>query len=406
MSRTATDKYLHSYAEPEVRQLQDWPAHGRLAYGRVVPAFVESPEFLQRLLANTLPDHRALAIIVVNRPDSVASCEQNQRLMDVVAAELPALWRNPAGSLSLHGDGRCGVLLVDRHNRPIPARQGVGLARKLGADLAAALVHRGQIDSPWIHSSDADAHWPPAYLRQSDALAADSAAACYAFSHRDDGSDIALATRYYELHLRNYTEGLRRAGSPYAFYTIGSILAFHCRAYCQARGFPKRAGGEDFYLLNKLAKLGRVEALSACVELQPRLSRRVPFGTGPASARILEQLQQGEPCRSYNPQVFIELKHWLSAAGNYLRHSAGTAIAGDPLLHLDLHPASRVALQTLGIDTCWRHLNQSTDGAWRVQHFHHWFDAFRTLKFIHALECNRFPPQPLPPLPGPRGTSI
>ena len=76
------------------------------------------------------------------------------------------------------------------------------------------------------------------------------------------------ATALYELRLHHYVLGLEYAGSPYAYHTLGSCLAVKADAYAQVRGFPKRAGAEDFYLLNKLAKLGAMPRLQGrCIRI-------------------------------------------------------------------------------------------------------------------------------------------
>ena len=68
-------------------------------------------------------------------------------------------------------------------------------------------------------------------------------------------------SRLYEYSLRYYVAGLTYAQSPYAFHTIGSTMAVNAEHYASVRGFPRREAGEDFYLLNKLAKVGSVHTL-------------------------------------------------------------------------------------------------------------------------------------------------
>ena len=126
----------------------------------------------------------------------------------------------------------------------------------------------------------------------------------------DKNAIVHNATLQYEQALRYYVDGLRYADSPYAFFTIGSILIFNTAAYAKVRGFPKKSAGEDFYLLNKLAKIGRIAFLSnSCVELTSRLSTRVPFGTGPAVQQIMTLSENNSPYCYYSPAVFDELKH-------------------------------------------------------------------------------------------------
>ena len=77
--------------------------------------------------------------------------------------------------------------------------------------------------------------------------------------------NIYAATKRYEQALTYYVEQLQQAGSPYAFHTLGSCIATPLSYYCHARGFPKKSGGEDFYLLNKLAKLGKILTVDSCI---------------------------------------------------------------------------------------------------------------------------------------------
>ena len=56
--------------------------------------------------------------------------------------------------------------------------------------------------------------------------------------------------------------GLGFAGSPYAYHSVGSTLAVRAEAYAIVRGVPKRAAGEDFYLLDKLAKVTPIRVLT------------------------------------------------------------------------------------------------------------------------------------------------
>lgn len=388
-------KYLQQHAEAEVKALESWPRDARYDHVVVIPAYDESPEFFQRLISHPLEGKNALAIIVVNRPDTVAQCQRNQELKDIIRAQLKTIWTHVSdyGNCQLLEEKSFGVLLVDRDTIPIPHRQGVGLARKIGADLASALMTTGQIISTWIHSTDADAHLPEFYFESANRLGPECSAGCYQFNHRNNGSDVSRASQWYQSSLVHYRDGLAQAGSPYAYFTIGSTLVFNYNAYCQARGFPKRSGGEDFYLLNKLAKLGTIASLPETIELEARTSHRVPFGTGPATEKILQTMHNGQPLLSYNPNVFSELGHWLKLATATIERSCDRL---EPLNLNCLHPDSQRALKELGIDNCWQHLTQSSNKDWRLRHFHHWFDAFRTLKFIHYLQRQAFAPQPLP----------
>ena len=58
----------------------------------------------------------------------------------------------------------------------------------------------------------------------------------------------------YELFLRHYVLGLKLAGSPYAFHTVGSAMACTADAYVRRGGMNTRAAGEDFYFLQHLSR--------------------------------------------------------------------------------------------------------------------------------------------------------
>ena len=103
--------------------------------------------------------------------------------------------------------------------------------------------------------------------------------------------------------------GLRHAGSPYAYHSIGSCIAVVPRHYAAVRGVPKLRAGEDFYLLNKLAKVGRIQnARSSPITIKARKSLRVPFGTGRATDEIEQNINR---YHIYSPRIFDLIKTWL-----------------------------------------------------------------------------------------------
>lgn len=384
----ATSQYLQQYAEPEARELDTWPRQIRYDHVVVIPAFDETRAFIDRLSEYHSKVKSLLLVTVVNRPDHVTDCPRNDELLRSIELTSPVIWQQHC--LSLHGDRSLGILCVDRHHSPIPQKQGVGLARKIGCDIAACLIHHGFIGTQWIHSTDADAFLPEDYFGAAHTLNQHTACATYAFTHRREDTLTAQATALYEQTLYDYVEGLDYALSPYAFHTIGSILLINAQHYCQARGFPKRAGGEDFYLLNKLAKLGAIESLQPQIELEPRLSHRVPFGTGPATAKIQEDLINHRPTCSYDRRIFELLKQTLATFEQAIDAQQDIALA---LQHLP--SICQEALSSLNVEQCLKHLQQQKHCDGKKQHFHWWLDAFRTLKFLRFLQANGYPQVPI-----------
>ncbi|MGQ9425516.1 hypothetical protein ACXYTJ_07600 [Gilvimarinus sp. F26214L] len=394
----ALEKYCRHYAEAEQRQLGTFPRHHRFSNALVVPAYKEGALFLEGLQALAQESGRTLVILVINQPandqENDQECDQDQgaslALRNAALESGTAAWRVDPLTL-IQWQNQSALLVVDRYSPGlrIPLKQGVGLARKIGNDLAVELFRLGILGARFIHNSDADATLPADYFQQTAELPPASAAV-YPFRHIAGDDALGCATRLYEESLHYYVDGLRWAGSPYAFHTIGSCVAVSLQHYCQARGFPRRAGGEDFYLLNKLAKLCRVFSVhGAPITIAARQSSRVPFGTGPAVEKILA-LGSPDQFHSYDPRVFAELKTLLHSFGGLERQPSGSEhwLAG-------LSSHLRDACQALQIGKLLDHLEREVHSpVHRRQHIAHWFDGFRTLKLIHYLQDNHYPALP------------
>jgi hypothetical protein len=390
---TAVRKYLERWAEPEARiadRLSD-------VYENVlvVPACREEVELLDGIRpAARGADGRTLVILVVNAPRgaSPATVAGNERL-------LADLRRRPHRGLGENAfrlvDADFDLFVVDRASpgHELPAKQGVGLARKIGCDLALRLHASGRPASPWIHTSDADAEQPPDRFSAVAGVPREGVVALtHPFCHHG-GGDPALdeATRLYELSLHYWVRGLAWAGSPYAFHTVGSTLGVRADAYAQVRGFPRRCAGEDFYVLNKLAKIGAVaRPRSRPVRIRGRLSDRVPFGTGPATARILKLRARGEELRVYDPRSYELLRRLLVAIAAF---SKGADLRPDTS---GLDPGERTALvatiDALGVGPALARIRDRHGRSGNVlRPLHTWFDAFRTLKFVHGVRDRGLP---------------
>jgi hypothetical protein len=196
--------------------------------------------------------------------------------------------------------------------------------------------------------------------------------------------------------------GPKYAGSPFAFNTIGSTLAVNAFHYAKVRGFPRREAGEDFYLLNKLAKVGSVLEMDAgadCepIEIESRRSDRVPFGTGAAVTRIADLRNPEADFRFYHPGVFELLKTWLASWPGIwqsrstdleaMRFQVRSGVgASDEKLRV-LRAALRQLKTSESLDHAFR---QSSSLDQFTRQMHTWFDAFRTLKLIHILRDHGF----------------
>ena len=378
MLSKATRKYLSRYAAEETALAATLSPQRPWSELMVIPACDEAPSLLEGILPACRPS--TLVIVVVNGRDghSTAVHENNRAVLDQLrdgdSTELP-------GSALSQIDGT-DVLVIDRasEGRRLPAREGVGLARKIGCDVGLALRSAGKLTGRWLHMSDGDVQLPLDYF--SSATAQEAVGLAYRFRHVPSG-DAALdrAHAVYEIYLRYYVLGLRWAGSRYAIHTIGSTLAIDVDAYAQVRGVPRRQAGEDFYLVNKLLKLGDVAVPnSAPIAIRARRSERVPFGTGRATGDMLRDHPDGDSYAVYHPRAFVALRCALNALEALAERGTLTALErlDDPLAAVGFEALeARAALA--------RELSQAKEAPARQARIHHWFDAFRTLRFIHAV---------------------
>jgi len=400
----ALQRYLQRHIETGLPRHSFSVAHWH--YVLVLPAYREAPALLERLAQLPAGKGRTLVILVLNRPDSDSDAQANAGLREVLQGQY--LQREVRDAVPVHClNSHTDLHLHDMETLygPTPAARGVGLARKTGCDLALQWMVAGGISGQWLCSTDADATLPPDYFEQLDRAAPDAVGAVFPFRHVP-GADVACdtATALYELRLHHYVLGLEYADSPYAFHTLGSCLAIKASTYAQVRGFPQRAGAEDFYLLNKLAKLGPIARLHGhCIELQSRRSSRVPFGTGPAVAAILATGQPNEAAIFYHPRCFVALGALLASLPELAQTPDQDLfrLLAKHALDDTLANQARVALTAQGIEKALVHCQrQSTTSAQFQRQFHQWFDALRTLKFIHALRDAGWPQQTLAQLHG------
>jgi hypothetical protein len=385
----------------------------------VLPLYDE-PETHIRHFLNHRPAKPVVVIMVFNSPEALPSDSDNAIQL---AQEYDARIRSQKSledtvsitGAQLVGDhlysaktsGNCTLYLLDRccDDYLIPRKQGVGLARKLGMDLAIKLTlmqfERHHKIASWIHSCDADVVLPEAYF-DIPAPTDTDAVSLYPFEHvAEPGYEQSMAL--YEFSLRYYVEQLHDAGSPYAFHSIGSLIAVSPLAYVQVRGMPKRSGAEDFYLLNKLAKVGRINALEKpLLQVAGRPSHRVPFGTGPAISKIKSLSDPINDYQFYNPATFAALKCLLTIVSEAEQSISSVDILFQKIqdrMPLDVSRTMLAALVALKIKKQFKHFSQKKDAASFRQAFHTWFDGFVTLRFIHILRDACYPNVSLAQLP-------
>ncbi len=380
----AAKKYLLHWAERESVAIA--ACLGRYHSVLIVPVLGESAELLDGFrTAASRASGRVLAILVVNSPDNASAHtrEKNRRLLSLMAARGSRLVAGPY----LITEPEFDVLVIDcaSDGRELPIKQGVGLARKIGGDIGLSLFAQRRLEVPILYFTDADVELPSDYFRRDFNNVDDHVSAwLFPFCHvAGDNDDTNRATELYELSIRYHVLGLAHAASPYAYHSIGSTIAVDMNAYAAVRGVPKRNAGEDFYLLDKLGKvcpLCRLRGLP--IRINSRESERVPFGTGPQVAKIRGE---GEVYVA-NPTAYGILRTVIGALNRFAK--VGDAKEFEHIfdaLPAPLALAAQGALSDCGLlEAAIDAATMTSQGNLR-RRLHGWFDALRTLRFLHAL---------------------
>ncbi len=208
-------------------------------------------------------------------------------------------------------------------------------------------------------------------------------------SGEEYSEDVYAAIAQYELHLRYYLQSLRSTGYPNAYHTVGSSLAVRADIYCLEGGMNRRQAGEDFYFIQKLAQRGNYsECNDTCVMPSPRPSDRVPFGTGLAVSRLLEE---DVGLSTYHPEPFRMLQQLFKKVDSlYDPLSDPEAINTDlsPIL-LDFLKDQKFAQALSEIKS-----NSASLPAFRKR-FWRWFNMFRIMKFLHFAREVGYPDVPV-----------
>lgn len=274
--------------------------------------------------------------------------------------------------------------------KELPARGGgVGLARKIGFDLALPRLDHGRGDRLLV-ALDADTLVRPDYLPAlvNHFRTATCGGAVIPFLHREGHlprNDDAI--RRYELFLRCYVQGLARAGSPYAFHTVGSAMACTAGAYVKAGGMNTRTAGEDFYFLQQLQRTSGVDRVEGTVVYpSARASHRVPFGTGRSVGRLLSE--GDEAVLFYRAECFQTLGEWLALVAEFIDRPGREIHARSADISGHLHGY----LDGIGFPEVWEKLRRtSRDIAGLSAAFHGWFDGLKSMKLIHHLSAGPYP---------------
>jgi len=358
----------------------------KLKYIVVIPSYCE-PDI--RLTLDSLWECEkpvgAVEVIVIvnsaeNSPDSVI--EANRKTSEDVVK-----W------VDNHISSVFKVHLIEIPDMPAK-HAGVGLARKTGMDEAAWRFNMLGKPEGLIICFDADSVCDKDYFTEiekySDKLTSANGFNIY-FEHPVNGSQYSESIyrniTQYELHLRYINQFLRFSGFPFAYHTIGSSFAVRASVYTSQGGMSMRKAGEDFYFLHKVIPLGNFYEINTTrVIPSPRISDRVPFGTGAAISKLESDAEK--PLTTYNPVSFYILKEFLLKVSDFYLADENKV---NYLIKM-LNPLMQnFLLEKAAIEKIKEINNNSRSLNKFVKRFFNWFDAFMIVKFLNYASINNVP---------------
>lgn len=273
----------------------------------------------------------------------------------------------------------------------------MGLARKTGMDEAVRRFNSTEKPDGVIVCLDADCIVQENYFQTlyAELLERKDRNACsiyfeHPLSGNEYSKEIYASVTQYELHLRYYVQALRYSSFPYIFHTIGSIIAVKSQAYVKVGGMNRRKAGEDFYFIQKLVSSGSYFNLNTTtVYPSPRISRRVPFGTGPVVERMVSS---GEKCfMTYNPLAFRDIYSFFSLIEKLYRGDAGKWNS----IYRNLPEGVISFINEVEWISRLSEIKNNTSGLISFRkRFFNWFNMFKVVKYlnyVHHLIYSKVP---------------
>jgi hypothetical protein len=355
----------------------------------VVPAYSEPDicKLLDSLISCSQPECNVEVIIVVNAPAyaSEERVENNRNTINNIES-----WKKE--------NSNCFFRLFTIISGQTVGDWGVGHARKAGMDEAVRRFNSIDEHEGVILSLDADCFVEQNYFMEvcNELLKRKDRTACSIyFEHPLSGNDftesIYNSITLYELYLRYYYQGLAFSGVPYVFHTVGSSMAVKALAYIKAGGMNRRQAGEDFYFIQKLVPSGGYFSLnSTTVYPSPRVSFRVPFGTGPTICKLAEE--NTPILMTYNILAFNELRSFFEMT-EYFYHCSYEALKA---CYKSFPPGLRLFIG----EEEWAEKiaeiknNTSTFKSFKKRFFG-WFNMFRIVKYLNHAHIKFFEKKPV-----------
>jgi len=370
------DQYL-TKQKGFIPHISSFPSE-HLRFAVVIPAFCEPDltDSLESLWKCARPAGHTEVIIVINSAENA-----DQEIIQSNQSTLHKASQWIAG----HQDPVMRFFIIDKLKMPV-SDAGVGLARKTGMD--EAIYRFNLINNPYgyILSFDADSQCDSNYFS-----AIEEAVNTYRamkgftvyFEHPVLGTGfpekVFKGAVDYELHLRYVNQFLHNTGFPFAHHTVGSCFGVRADIYTAQGGMNKRKAGEDFYFLHKVIPLGQfIDINTTRVIPSPRVSSRVPFGTGTAISKYL--VSEEKEINTYAPECFLSLKQLFNQVPALFKitpDGMNKVIDTLPLSLKDFLCENNVSEAVMEIN------NNSGSPDSFCNRFYRWFDAFRIVKYLN-----------------------
>ncbi len=378
------DPYFKRYLQyPQQIETPPFPSLGMVV---VVPCYNE-PDLLATLdsLHQAEPPSCAVEVLVVLNSSERSPDEhlaRNQQTRDELEA-----WANT------HNQTNLRVFGLWHPNLPRKTA-GVGAARKIGMDEALSRLHSIEKPEGLIVCLDADCTVAPNYFTAIEEEFARFPEATGAAIHYEHPLDLSPSEPHrqaiidYELHLRYYVRALRYAGIQHACHTVGSTMTVRANAYARMGGMNRRKAGEDFYFMVKLAKTNlSFDLTSTTVYPSPRISLRVPFGTGKAIHAMTES--EGPPeWPTYHPKSFEQLRQ----ASEYLLQAFSSSSEDDnDWLVQQPEPMQQFLLEQNLHDRLAETRSNTTSAESYQRRLLQWLDPFVAMKWVHFSRDRGWP---------------
>ena len=269
-------------------------------------------------------------------------------------------------------------------NLTTPLRYAVGEARKKGMDSIIELIAPvySMAKNSIIVSLDADTLVESDYFSKIKQVFESNphldAAAFEVIHQHSNDEKIEKAIRHYERYLENYYLALKECNSPFAYKSVGSALAVRVSSYIQAGGMRQERSGEDFYFLEAVAKIGKVDFIrEIIVHPSPRISKRVAFGTGIA----VEDIINGKNYPDFSTHACQELKKLLDSVENH------NLISVETFLNMQTITTRNFLIEHNFPKSWEKVLKNYPHNQLSKQFKFYYFDALKTLQFLkrHSL---------------------